>query len=92
GDLVIDVDARMVHVDHAPVEVTRTEFDLLDALSERPRMVWSRGKLLERIRGSAEYRDEHVIDVHIGNLRRKLDDPDAIETVRGVGYRMGARP
>ncbi len=92
GDLVIDVDAHEIHCKGAPVEVTRTEFDLLDALSERPRMVWSRGQLLERIRGSAAYRDEHVIDVHVGNLRRKLDDPDAIVTVRGVGYRMGPGP
>jgi len=92
GDIVIDVDARQVHSDGAPVELTRTEFDLLDALSARPRRVWSRGQLLERLRGTAEYRDEHVIDVHVGNLRRKLDDPDVIVTVRGVGYRMGVRP
>ena len=90
GDLVIDADAREVHSDGAPVELTRTEFDLLDALSERPRMVWSRSQLLDRLRGTAEYRDEHVIDVHVGNLRRKLHNPDAIATVRGVGYRMGA--
>jgi len=90
GDLVIDVDARQVHADGAPVELTRTEFDLLEALSERPRMVWSRSQLLDRLRGSPEYRDEHVIDVHVGNLRRKLGDPGVIVTVRGVGYRMGA--
>ncbi len=70
--------------------MTRTEFDLLEALSERPRLVWSRGQLLERLRGSPEYRDEHVVDVHVGNLRRKLGDPGAIVNVRGVGYRMGA--
>ncbi len=90
GGLVIDVDAREIHCEGAPVELTRTEFDLLDALSERPRIVWSRGQLLERLRGSPAYQDEHVIDVHVGNLRRKLDDPDVIATVRGVGYRMGA--
>ena len=90
GDLVIDVDARQVRTDGEPVELTRTEFDLLEALSERPRVVWSRGQLLERLRGSPEYRDEHVVDVHVGNLRRKLGDPGAIVTVRGVGYRMGA--
>jgi DNA-binding response OmpR family regulator len=92
GDLVIDVDARQVHIEGQHVEVTRTEFDLLDALSERPRLVLSRGQLLERLRGSQEYRDEHVVDVHVANLRRKLDAPDAIVTVRGVGYRMGAAP
>jgi DNA-binding response OmpR family regulator len=92
GDLVIDVDAREVRVGGRSVELTRTEFDLLEALSERPRVVLSRGQLLERLRGSGEYRDEHVIDVHVANLRRKLDDPDVVVTVRGVGYRMGARP
>ena len=92
GDLVIDVDARQVHVDGRPVELTRTEFDLLDTLSERPRVVQSRGQLLERLRGSPEYRDEHVVDVHVANLRRKLDDPDVVVTVRGVGYRMGVPP
>jgi DNA-binding response OmpR family regulator len=58
--------------------------------------VFSRQQLLQRIWGSAEYRDEHVVAVHIANLRGKLgddpDDPDGpgyIRTVRGVGYRMG---
>lgn len=92
GDLVIDVAARQVRAEGGPVELTRTEFDLLEALSDRPRLVWSRGQLLERLRGSPAYRDEHVIDVHVGNLRRKLDDPDVVVTVRGVGYRMGAGP
>ncbi len=92
GDLVIDVDARQVHIDGRPVELTQTEFDLLDALSERPRVVLSRGQLLQRLRGSSEYRDEHVVDVHVANLRRKLDDPDVVVTVRGVGYRMGTGP
>jgi hypothetical protein len=45
-------------------------------------MVWSRHQLLERLRGSLEYRDEHVIDVHVGHLRRKLDDPDVIASSR----------
>ncbi len=92
GDVVIDVDAREVRVDGRRVELTRTEFDLLGALSERPRVVLSRGQLLERLRGSDEYRDEHVIDVHVANLRRKLETPDVVVTVRGVGYRMGGSP
>jgi DNA-binding response OmpR family regulator len=92
GDLVIDIDAREVRVGGRNVELTRTEFDVLEALSERPRVVLSRGQLLARLHGSDEYRDEHVIDVHVANLRRKLDDPDAVITVRGIGYRMGARP
>jgi len=96
GDLGIDPLAREVTLDGDLVELTKLEFDLLDALSADPRVVFSRQQLLQRIWGSAEYRDEHVVAVHIANLRGKLgddpDDPDSpgyIRTVRGVGYRMG---
>ncbi len=93
GDLVVDPAAREVHLAGRPVELTRLEFDLLEALSERPRMVLSRQQLLERVWGADWYGDDHLVDVHIANLRRKLgDDPRAprhILTVRGVGYRMG---
>src|SRR6266508_2581572 len=84
---------RDVLVEGRPVELTRTEFDLLDTLSAQPRVAFSRRQLLERVWGGEWYGDEHVVDVHIGNLRRKLDDdaehPRYIRTVRGVGYRMG---
>ena len=93
GELAIDPAAREVRVAGEPVELTRLEFDLLDALSERPRVVWSRRQLLERVWGADWVGDEHLVDVHIANLRRKLgDDPRAprhVLTVRGVGYRMG---
>src|SRR6266511_145021 len=75
------------------VELTRLEFDLLEALSERPRVVLSRRQLLERVWGADWYGDDHLVDVHIANLRRKLGDdprqPRHILTIRGVGYRMG---
>src|SRR6266568_3113463 len=93
GDLVVDPAAREVHLQGRPVELTRLEFDLLEALSERPRVVLSRRQLLERVWDADWYGDDHLVDVHIANLRRKLgDDPRApryILTVRGVGYRMG---
>jgi DNA-binding response OmpR family regulator len=93
GDLVVDPAAREVHLRGRPVELTRLEFDLLEALSERPRVVLSRQQLLERVWDADWYGDDHLVDVHIANLRRKLgDDPRAprhIVTVRGVGYRMG---
>ena len=94
GGLVIDVLAREVTVDGSPVELTKTEFDLLDALSERPRVAFSRAVLLERVWDGGEWAgDEHMVDVHIGRLRRKLGDdarePRYVLTVRGVGYRMG---
>ena len=94
GDLSIDVAAREVTHGGAPVELTKLEFDLLDALSESPRLVLSRTQLLERVWGPAWFGDHHVVDVHVANLRRKLGDdprsPRFIRTVRGVGYRMGA--
>jgi DNA-binding response OmpR family regulator len=93
GPLAIDVAAREVAVDGRPVEVTRTEFDLLAALSARPRMAFSRRQLIDAVWGEGWVGDEHLVDVHIGHLRRKLgDDPAApryLRTVRGVGYRMG---
>ncbi|GAA3817464.1 response regulator transcription factor [Cellulomonas soli] len=93
GDLVLDPQAREVSVRGVPVELTRTEFDVLEALSARPRAVVARRRLLEHVWGEDWYGDDHVIDVHVANLRRKLgDDPAAsryVRTVRGVGYRMG---
>jgi DNA-binding response OmpR family regulator len=82
-----------VRVGGAPVGLTPREFDLLDALSTRPNAAFSRAQLLEHVWGPSWYGDEHVVDVHIANLRRKLGDdptdPRYVKTVRGVGYRMG---
>lgn len=95
GPLRIDVAAREVIIAENPVRLTRTEFDLLEALSARPGVVLSRRQLLEAVREGPWVGNEQVIDVHIGHLRRKLDDdpaqPRYILTVRGVGYRMGGR-
>ncbi len=92
ADLTIDPAAREVTRAGEPVELTRLEFDLLDTLTGRPRMVFSRDQLLERVWGSAAYRDDHVVAVHMANLRRKLgdtgDEPRYIRTVRGIGYGM----
>jgi DNA-binding response OmpR family regulator len=93
GDLQIDPAAREVTVAGAPVELSRTEYHVLDALSSEPRVSISRQQLLQRVWGEAWFGDDHVIDVHISNLRRKLgDDPHApryVKTIRGYGYRMG---
>jgi DNA-binding response OmpR family regulator len=93
GELEIDPAAREVRSSDAPIELTKIEFDLLDALSSEPRVAFSRDRLLERVWGGDWFGDDHVVDVHIGKLRAKLgDDPKApryIRTVRGVGYRMG---
>ena len=95
GDLVIDLPAHEVRVGSSVVPLTRMEYDLLDALSSRPRMVFSRQQLLDTVwdETSGVESDEHLVDIHIGNLRRKLgDDPRTaryVVTIRGVGYRMG---
>jgi len=71
----------------------RTEFDILEVLSGRPGRVLTRRQLLEIIRDGPWVGNEHLVDVHIGHLRRKLGDeaarPHYIITVRGVGYRIG---
>jgi DNA-binding response OmpR family regulator len=93
GPLRIDVAGRQVFLDDDPVTLTRTEFDVLAALSSRPAVVFSRRQLLEAVWGESWVGNDHLVDVHIGHLRRKLgDDPAAsryVTTVRGVGYRMG---
>ncbi len=93
GALSIDVAGREVFLDGEPVQLTRTEFDVLAALSARPKLAFSRRQLIEAVWGDDWFGDEHLVDVHIGHLRRKLmDDPVAprfVRTVRGVGYRMG---
>lgn len=93
GPLVIDPTGRDVWLDGEPVALTRTEFDLLATLSERPGMVFSRRQLIETVWGETWVGDEHLVDVHIGHLRHKLgDDPTEgriVRTVRGIGYRMG---
>ena len=94
GLLIIDVAAREVHVDGEPILLTRTEFDILEVLSGRPGVVLSRRQLLAIVRDGPWVGNEHLVDVHIGHLRRKLGDdaaqPRYITTVRGVGYRMGS--
>ena len=94
GPLSIDVAGRQVFIDDEPVLLTRTEFDILAALSSRPAVVFSRRQLLEAVWGDSWGGNEHLVDVHIGHLRRKLSDdpadPRYVITVRGVGYRMGS--
>ncbi|WP_024795007.1 response regulator transcription factor [Tomitella biformata] len=93
GDLSIDIDAREVAVGDATVSLTRTEFNVLAALSRDPSIVLTRTRLIAAVWGPSWVGDEHLVDVHIGHLRRKLGDDATVgryvRTVRGVGYRMG---
>ena len=93
GALSLDLAGREVRVGNLLVDLTRTEFDVLAALAAHPRMVLTRVQLIEAVWGPAWVGDEHLVDVHVGHVRRKLGDdtstPVFIRTVRGVGYRMG---
>ncbi|MEW5990393.1 MAG: response regulator transcription factor [Chloroflexota bacterium] len=92
GELVIDEPTRTVTLRGEPVPLTTIEFDLLLTLARDPGVVFPRQRLLDRVWGMDYVGDEHVVDVHLGNLRRKLGDdatrPTFIETVRGAGYRF----
>ena len=91
GDLEIDEARHEVRRRGELAPLTPREFSLLLALASHPGRVFTRAQLLEAVWGD-EYYDDHVVDVHVGNLRKKLDDdpscPAYLETVRGVGYRF----
>ena len=93
GDLTVHPGARQAVLSGELVTLTRTEFDILEALSRRPSFAFSRRTLVDQVWDPAWVGDEHIVDVHIAHLRRKLGDdpaqPRFIETVRGIGYRMG---
>lgn len=87
GDIVVDLQGREVSVDGEPVELTAKEFDLLACLLENPGIVLSRDTLLDRAWGTTYPGGTRTVDVHIGQLRRKLGRPALIRTVRGAGYK-----
>ncbi len=88
GDVVLDRRARTTTVAGAEVELTAREFDLLWHLAERPGLVVRRAELLDRVWGLAFPGGTRTVDVHVGQLRRKLDRPKLIRTVRGAGYKL----
>jgi len=94
GALEVDLEGRLALLNGAELDLTRTEFDLLATLLSGPRRVWARETLLRMVWGHEWASDGHLVEVHMGNLRRKLgDDPRNgryIRTVRGVGYRLGS--
>lgn len=88
--LTVDVKSRRVWDNDRSVELTLKEFELLRYLLENQGTVLSREKILEKIWGYEIYGETRTVDVHIRTLRQKLGDSGSlIETVRGVGYRIG---
>lgn len=92
GAMEIDLPRMRVTVDGRTVELTATEFQLLATMARRPGQVFTRGQLLDAVRGDAFEGYERAIDAHIKNIRRKIEPDTAkpvyIQTVYGVGYRF----
>ena len=90
--ITLDRSARRVEVEEQAVELTPTEFDLLATLMSAPDRVFSRAELLEAVQGVAVETMERAVNVHVSNLRAKIEldpgNPRYIETVFGVGYRF----
>ena len=94
GGIRIDLMRQEVHVDGRPVHLTRSELKLLALLSEEPGRVYTRAEIMRRVWNSDYGEAGHACEVHISNLRRKLERepprPERLITVRGVGYRLEA--
>jgi len=96
GELEIEPDAGLARVRGEPVQLTRTEFELLRCLASRPGMVFTREKLLELVWGYDYLGDSRLVDVHVKRLRAKIEadraEPRLVQTVRGFGYKVPAVP
>jgi two-component system response regulator RegX3 len=96
GRLEIDSIRHEVRVDGSPCGLTRSEYDLLAVLAQYAGRVYTRSEIAYRLRGHDFDGDERMIDVHVRNLRRKIEvdpaRPRCVETVRGIGYRLGVEP
>ena len=92
GELSVDRGRREVWLKGGEVSLTAIEFDLLTALASRPGLVFTREQLLARVWGEDYFGSDHLVDVHIANLRKKIEaepaNPRYVQTVRGVGYRF----
>lgn len=93
GDLVIDVPGHLVRRGEEEIQLTPLEFDLLLEMARKPRQVFSREELLEKVWGYRHASDTRLVNVHVQRLRAKIEkdpeNPQIILTVRGVGYKTG---
>jgi DNA-binding response OmpR family regulator len=94
GALELDPVKHRVRLDSEQVSLTPSEFRLLDLLASEPERVFSRKEIMEHLWESSYVGDQRACDIHISNLRRKLEadpsDPRRIVTVRGIGYKLAA--
>lgn len=88
--LRLDPDSRQAWLENQPLDLTTLEFDLLLTFLRHHGQVLSREQLLEQVWGTSYFGETRVVDVHVGNIRRKLDNR-FISTVRGIGYRFEDR-
>lgn len=91
GNMVIDPGRREVSINNEMISLTALEFDLLHFLASHPGRVWRRSELLNEVWDYEYVGDHRVVDVHIGQIRRKIESdiqPALIQTVRGVGYKF----
>ncbi|HNE78771.1 MAG TPA: winged helix-turn-helix domain-containing protein, partial [Solirubrobacterales bacterium] len=92
GPVTIDLARHVVTVNGKTVSLTRSEFQLLRLLAARPGEVFSRAKIMEELWQTEFDGDERACDVHISNLRQKVETdpqrPELVLTVRGIGYKF----
>ena len=89
GDIVLDREAHRVYRKKAEIKLGPTEFRLLEFMMQHPGRVFSRSQLLDNVWGETIYIDERTVDVHVGRLRKAVNNgrmPDVIRTIRGAGY------
>ena len=91
GDVAIDMGRREVRVHEEPVEFTTKEFDLLHFLAERVGLALSRQQILDGVWGHDWFGDVRTVDVHIAQVRKKVEGAVTITTVRGIGYRLDTK-
>ena len=94
--LVIHLNEHRVWKDDEEIELTAMEFDLLHIFARHPGLVLSREQMIRQVWEYDYYGDDRVVDVHVGRLRKKIEDepanPTLITTVRGAGYRFEDKP
>jgi two-component system, OmpR family, alkaline phosphatase synthesis response regulator PhoP len=92
GNVVLDTPRMQVRIDKRVIELTATEFELLATMMRQPGRVFTRGQLLDAIRGEQVESFERAVDAHVKNLRRKVEpdprEPRYVLTVYGVGYKF----